>query len=100
MSNQPVQVQILGRTIKVNCPTGEEDALIAAAKDFDQRLHQLSERTKVTNTEQLLIIAALNACHDLQTAKKEAQGYFSQVNQRMQLLSNTLEKALIQQGQQ
>ena len=37
MSNQAVEIQIFGRTLKVNCPAGQEDALRAAAADFDQR---------------------------------------------------------------
>ena len=72
MSSQAVQVQILGRAIKVNCPSGQEAALKEAAKDLDNRVNELSERTKVTNTEQLLTITSLNICYELHMAKKEA----------------------------
>lgn len=51
MTSQAVQVQILGRAIKVNCPAGQEAALKEAAQDLDNRVNELSERTKVTNTE-------------------------------------------------
>lgn len=70
MTSQAVQVQILGRAIKVNCPAGQEAALKEAAQDLDNRVNELSERTKVTNTEQLLTITSLNICYELHAAKK------------------------------
>ncbi|MCV5223099.1 cell division protein ZapA, partial [Escherichia coli] len=30
-----------------NCPAGQEESLVAAAKDLDRRLKEMSERTKV-----------------------------------------------------
>ena len=60
MSAQPVDIQIFGRSLRVNCPPDQRDALNQAADDLNQRLQDLKERTRVTNTEQLVFIAALN----------------------------------------
>ncbi|MDP2533763.1 cell division protein ZapA [Photobacterium damselae subsp. piscicida] len=38
MSTQAIEIQVMGRKLKVNCPAGQEEALHAAAADFDQRL--------------------------------------------------------------
>jgi cell division protein ZapA len=94
MTSQAVQVQILGRAIKVNCPAGQEAALKEAAKDLDNRVNELSERTKVTNTEQLLTITSLNICYELHMAKKEASQHSSDVYERMGLLASALEAAI------
>lgn len=94
MSSQAVQVQILGRTIKVNCPAGQETALKEAARDLDNRVNELSERTNVTNTEQLLTITSLNICYELHVAKKEANNQSSAVYDRMGLLASALEAAI------
>lgn len=94
MSSQAVQVQILGRAIKVNCPSGQEAALKEAAKDLDNRVNELSERTKVTNTEQLLTITSLNICYELHIAKKEASQHSADVYERMGLLASALEAAI------
>ena len=72
MTSHAVQVQILGRVIKVNCPVGQENALQKAATDLDNRINQLSERTKVTNMEQLLTIVSLNISYELNNTQKNA----------------------------
>ncbi|MGF1785143.1 cell division protein ZapA [Photobacterium swingsii] len=94
MSNQAVEIKILGRTLKVNCPTGQEAALIAAAEDFDQRLQNLSERTKVSNPEQLLMFAGLNVCSELHSERREKDNKADDLSNRISQLAETLDKAL------
>ena len=77
MSAQPVDIQIFGRSLRVNCPPDQRDALNQAADDLNQRLQDLKERTRVTNTEQLVFIAALNISYEL---------------------AQTIEQALLEQG--
>lgn len=69
MSAQPVDIEIFGRSLRVNCPPEQQEALNAAAADLDQRLQDLKVRTRVNNTEQLVFIAALNICHELAQEK-------------------------------
>ena len=49
MSAQPVDIQIFGRSLRVNCPPEQQDALNMAAEDLNQRLQDLKVRTRVTN---------------------------------------------------
>lgn len=65
----------------------------AAANELNRRLNQMTERTKVHNIEQLLIIAALNACYEVQELKDEL-GDTQQMAQRIEQLSQSLDKAL------
>ena len=46
MSAQPVDIQIFGRSLRVNCPPDQRDALNQAADDLNQRLQDLKERTR------------------------------------------------------
>ncbi len=69
MSAQPVDIQIFGRSLRVNCPPEQRDALNQAAEDLNQRLQDLKVRTRVTNTEQLVFIAALNISYELTPGK-------------------------------
>ncbi len=71
MSAQPVDIQIFGRSLRVNCPPDQRDALNQAADDLNQRLQDLKVRTRVTNTEQLVFIAALNISYELTQEKSE-----------------------------
>lgn len=98
MSAQPVDIQIFGRTLRVNCPLDQQAALNQAAEDLNQRLQDLKIRTRVTNTEQLVFIAALNVCHELAQEKLKTQEYATNMEQRIRLLQQTIEQALLEQG--
>lgn len=93
MSNQAVDIEILGKVTRVNCPAGQA-SLLQAAQDLDNRLKEMAERTKVTNEVKLLTIAALNICYELQTKQQENAGTQSQLSERMEQLAASLEAAL------
>ncbi|CUX97339.1 cell division protein ZapA [Candidatus Hoaglandella endobia] len=97
MSAQPVDIQIFGRTLRVNCPPEQQAALNQAAEDLNHRLQDLKFRTKVSNTEQLVFIAALNVCHELTQEKLKTRDYAANIEQRVRLLQQTIEQALIEQ---
>lgn len=98
MSAQPVDIQIFGRTLRVNCPAEQQEALNQAAEDLNQRLQDLKVRTRVTNTEQLVFIAALNVCHELTQERLKTRDYAANMEQRIRLLQQTIEQALVEQG--
>ena len=91
MSAQPVDIQIFGRSLRVNCPPDQRDALNQAADD-------LKERTRVTNTEQLVFIAALNISYELAQEKAKTRDYAASMEQRIRMLQQTIEQALLEQG--
>lgn len=98
MSAQPVDIQIFGRSLRVNCPPEQQDALNLAAQELNQRLQDLKVRTRVTNTEQLVFIAALNICYELAQEKSKTRDYASNMEERIRMLQQTIEQALLEQG--
>ncbi len=94
MSNQAVEIEILGKLTRVNCPSGQEASLRQAALDLDRRLKEMTERTKVLNMEKLLTIAALNMAYELQQSKAEESNYQQEMTQRIEKLTLSLEDAL------
>ncbi len=72
--------------------------LLGAAEDLNQRLQDLKERTRVTNTEQLVFIAALNISYELTQEKAKTRDYASSMEQRIRMLQQTIEQALLEQG--
>lgn len=46
MSAQPVDIQIFGRSMRVNCPPEQREALLASAAELEQRLQDLKERSQ------------------------------------------------------
>ncbi|WP_261815988.1 cell division protein ZapA [Vibrio gallicus] len=98
MSSQAVEIEILGKVTRVNCPAGKEDALRQAACDLDKRIQDMVDKTKVANTEKLMTIAALNVCYELLERQTDEQQQ-SDIEQRLQLLDGKLEQALQSKGQ-
>lgn len=95
MATRVVEIRILGKVMRVNCPIGQEQALQNAAKDFDQRLHELSERTKVSNVEQLLTIAALNLTYEFNAEKQQQKQQKVELEDRLFQLEKYVESALV-----
>ncbi len=105
MSNQAVDIEILGKITRVNCPAGQEAALTQAAQDLDRRLKDMTERTKVTNELQLLTIAALNISYELNDQQGCIDDKQSQIdNKQLELEAKQREleqkQAQLEQAQQ
>ncbi|MGL5605584.1 MAG: cell division protein ZapA, partial [Plesiomonas sp.] len=86
---EPVDIQILGRLIRVNCPEEQKQALALSADDLNKRLQELKQRTKVTNTEQLALIVALNMVNELAQERRKTQEYAASMEQRIRMLQST-----------
>ncbi|MGP1924375.1 MAG: cell division protein ZapA [Arsenophonus sp. NEOnobi-MAG3] len=98
MTTHPIDIQILGRTLRVNCPKEQQNALKSSAAELEQRLKDLKNRTGVTNTEQLIFIVALNICHELAQEKNKTQDYTDNMEQKIRVLQHTIEEALQEQA--
>lgn len=98
MSATPIDIQIFGRSLRVNCPPEQQEALYKSAEDLNKRLQDLKERTRVTNTEQLIFIAALNVCHELTQEKAKNHNSVLEIEDRIKTLLNTVEMALSEQN--
>ncbi|MGL9733734.1 MAG: cell division protein ZapA [Symbiopectobacterium sp.] len=98
MSAQPVDIQIFGRSLRVNCPPEQQEALNQATEDLNQRLQDLKVRTRVTNTEQLVFIAALNVCHELAQERLKTRDYAANMEQRIRMLQQIIDQTLLEQG--
>lgn len=94
MIEQPIDIQIFGRTLRINCPPQQKEELNKAVIDLTQRLQDLKIRTKVTNLDQLIFIAALNICHELTQEKLKTIEYASNIKQYILTLQKTIEQAL------
>lgn len=70
---QKVTVDILNREFAVACTPAEKPALLEAAKLLDERARKLrSQGVTTSQFDQLLVVVALNLCHELKnTASKE-----------------------------
>ena len=98
MGKSAVNIAINGRKLKVGCPSGEESALIAAAKELDERLALLLNKGKCASPEQALLMTALNLSNDLLKLKQEIKQEKTNTESKIALLQSTIEHALSDQS--
>jgi cell division protein ZapA len=72
-SGKPAQldVTLLGREYRVACSEDERPALLEAVAFLDARMRQIRETGKVSGTERIAVMAALNIANELLRARKE-----------------------------
>ena len=87
-------ISILGQRYKIGCPEGEEDVLNESAKEFNGQLLKMKEANPSSRNEQLIVIAALNFCHQLKTEKHKNVQHDTEINQRIKSLQTSIEALL------
>jgi cell division protein ZapA len=93
-----VIIQILGRKLTVNCPVEEQDDLQQAVINLNERLQDLKQRLRVINSEQLVMVVALNLCNELLQTKQRSREQLDTVISKTGALHKRLEQALLKTG--
>ncbi|MGO2090075.1 MAG: cell division protein ZapA [Oceanisphaera sp.] len=94
MTTASIDIVILGRPYKIACPVGQEAALQRAADTLNERIRNFKQSGKSGSNEQIAIMLALNACHDLELEKDKNHQYAETMDKRIKLLQGTIEDAL------
>jgi cell division protein ZapA len=94
-SNNQFTIQFLGKNFTVRCPEGKRAELQEAVTHLTNHVHDIRLASKVTDLEQLLVIAALNVTNELLTVKREAQSESTDIAERIKNLQKTVEEALM-----
>ena len=68
-----LDVTILGREFKVSCRESERSELMEAVAHLDRRMREIRDAGKVSGTDRIAVMAALNLAHDLLRAKRGAR---------------------------
>lgn len=100
MAGQMVDINLLDRNYRVNCPEGQESELQQAADSLDERLRDTKERTRLTNVEQIAVMTALNLCHEWIKDQNEQATRTAKLEEKIQLLQATIEQAMSEQRSQ
>ena len=71
MSKKPqiVSVTILNKEYKIACPAEEQQTLLNTAHQLHAKMRKLHDSGKVTGTDRVAVMAALNLAHELEMAR-------------------------------
>jgi len=65
-----LEVTLLGREFKVACRESERSELMEAVAYLDRRMREIRDAGKVSCTDRIAVMAALNIAHDLLRARR------------------------------
>ncbi|MDA8107439.1 MAG: cell division protein ZapA [Betaproteobacteria bacterium] len=99
MSDAPktIDVTLLGRSYRVACEEGEREPLMQAVAYLDGKLNEIRQSGKVSGSERIAVMAALNIAHELLSTKIGNGFDIGQVKRRIASIEAKLDAALAQQ---
>ena len=68
-----LDITILGREFKVACKENEREELSEAVALLDRRMREIRDAGKVTGTDRIAVMTALNFAHELLRERREAE---------------------------
>jgi len=89
-----LDITILGQQYKIGCPEGEQESLLGTVEQVNEHLKEMRKSTRSLRSEQLVVMAALNYRHQLNTLKAQQQAETEQLNKRIQQLQDAITGAL------
>lgn len=98
MANSPktLELTILEREYRVNCPEGAEEHLRDAARYLNERMTEIKNAGnasgKVLGTDRIAVIAALNIAHQLRQMEADQQDAQHSVRHLSSLIDDALEE--------
>ncbi len=87
-------VQILDKEYRVTCEPHEKESLIASAHYLNDRMQEIRSSGKLTGTDRIAVMAALNMAHELLQHQGCKQDYIEGVSSRIRALQDKIEHAL------
>jgi len=71
MNNEKVLVvQIMGREFSINCLDEEREDILLAVDFLNQKIQEIKDEGKIVDSERVVLAAALNISHELQTLRR------------------------------
>ena len=97
MPEQTIDITVLGRTYKVACEEPEREALLRTAAYLDAKMNEIRNAGKVSGTERIAVMAALNIAHELLTTKLGGGFDIGEAKRRIAAVEAKLDSVLAKQ---
>ena len=96
-SAKTIEISILGRNYKIACEEGEREALLEAVAYLDGKMGEIKNAGKVSGTDRIAVMAALNIAHEFLSTKLGSGFDIGQAKRRILLIEAKLDEALAKQ---
>jgi len=91
-----LELNILDRDYRVNCPDGAEAQLKDAARYLNEKMVEIKNASstagKVLGTDRIAVIAALNIAHDLLEIQQQQGSHNERLEKIHQMIDEALDK--------
>ena len=93
-----LEVEILGRPMRLACKEEEKEELLNAVALLDKQIQEIRETGKIVGSERIAIMAALNMAHNLLTVQthginlNELRSTISSMGKKIDTVLNDQEK--------
>ena len=92
-----IEISILGRNYKIACEEGEREALMEAVAYLDGKMGEIKKAGKVSGTDRIAVMAALNIAHEFLSTKLGSGFDIGQAKRRILVIEAKLDEALAKQ---
>ena len=96
-SGNTIEISLLGRSYKIACEDGERDALMQAVAYLDSKMGEIKKGGKVSGTDRIAVMAALNISHELLSMRLGSGFDLGQAKRRIATIEARLDDALAKQ---
>jgi len=97
-SSRTLELTILEREYRVNCPQGAEEKLREAARYLNEKMAEIRNATaasgKMLGTDRIAVIAALNIAHQLHELQADQNNISTELSRLDHLVDAALEQDL------
>lgn len=98
MSNSKViDVTIMGRKFNIACAEDEQEDLLQSVAYLDRKMQDIRDGGKVTGSEQVAIMAALNITHELLTMRIRGSFDMGEFKSRIGRMHDALDSVMPEQ---
>jgi len=96
-SAKTIEISLLGRSYKIACEEDERAALLEAVAYLDAKMGEIKKSGKVSGTDRIAVMAALNIVHELLSLKVGNGFDIGQAKRRISSIEAKLDAAIAQQ---
>jgi cell division protein ZapA len=92
-----VEVTLLGRTYRVACAEAERESLMQAVAYLDAKMNEIRKAGKVTGSERIAVMAALNVAHELLSVRLGSGFDLGKAKRRISAIESKIDAAIAKQ---